>query len=52
LLKAQVNVDLMSGHVSMYTSVHGGGGGYYFLEGVIEFFCDAGGGRTFCLVVN
>ena len=28
MLKAQVNVDLMPGHVSMYTLE----GGYYFLE--------------------
>ena len=48
----------MPGHVSMYTSVVVvvvGGGSLFFrihVKGVIEFFCDAGVGRTFCLVVN
>ena len=54
MLKAQVNVDMMPGHVSMYTL--GGGGGLLFfrihVKGVIESFCDVGEGRTFCLVGN
>jgi hypothetical protein len=51
-LKAQVNVDMMPGHVSMYTLVGGGGGGVLFfiriqVKGVIEFFCDVGGAGHF-----
>ena len=35
--------------------VYIGGGLLFFrihVKGVIEFFCDVGGDRTFCLVVN